>query len=335
MNVVGDDDIAERLIDDSVCDHVSVLKAYDPDRYEALGPRLSKDGKMEVSPWLWPERFSERDYDRLRRNAGPEGWARKYQQDWRPSVGRTFTRDMWDACQNPLRRISNSPPRHPAGKVAQVACSIDPAFKRTAVAAACVEPTTMRVLDSTAQSALRTTAQMIDMLADQINHWHRPGISEVKWVVVETKGMQRGLITDDALLELQSEVGFEIISQETGWDKRDEDFGVAQMGRSMTRGEMDFPAGDDESIARFQSLLRELMDWRPDVHGNKQKMDEVMAVWFIYKMWHKQRRQSIRRGTNATQFGFGAIPTMPALVIPKVDLTGWQFGQVSSGPLRR
>jgi hypothetical protein len=332
MNVVGDDDIAERLIDDEVCDHVTVLKAHDPDRYLDLGPRANKDGVMEPSEFLWPERYSEQDYDRLRRNAGPEGWARKYQQDWRPSIGRTFSQEMIDNCQNPLRRLHHPPPRHPADKPADVWCSIDPAFKRTAVTSACFEPTILRVLDSYAESSLRTTGQMLDMLAAQITHWHRPGISHVTHVVVETKGMQKGLITDDALLELQAEIGFEIVSQETGWDKRDEDFGTAQMARSMTRAELDFPAADDESRERFITLYREMKDWRPNVHGNKQKMDEVMSLWFLWTRWHKQRRQSIKRGSDASQFGFGGIPTMPGFVTaPRTaaDLSGWKFGQLS------
>src|SRR5258706_4026422 len=197
MNVVGDDDIAERLIDDEVCDHVTVLKAHAPERYLDLGPRPNKDGDMEPSEYLWPDRYSEQDYDRLRRNAGREGWARKYQQDWRLAVGRTFNQEMIDNCQNPLRKLSHRPPRHPADKAAEIACSIDPAFKRTAVASAAFEPTIMRVLDSTALASLRTTGQMIDMLADQIHHYHQPPNAYVKWVIVETKGMQKGIITDD------------------------------------------------------------------------------------------------------------------------------------------
>lgn len=330
MNVVGDGDIAELLIDDEVCDHVTVLKAYDPERYEALGPRPNKDGELEVSPWLWPERYSEADYERLRRNAGPEGWARKYQQDWRPAVGRTFNQEMIDACKNPLRKIEHPPPRHPADKEAEIAVALDPAFKRTAVGSAAFEPTVMRVLDTIAETKPRTTAQMIDMVVDQVRHWHRPGISKVKWVIVETKGMQKGIITDDALLELQAEIGFEIQSQETGWDKHDQDFGIAQMARSMTRAELDFPDGDKASQERFDTLYREMKDWRPDVHGNKLKMDEVMVLWFMWTRWHKQRRQSIKKGSNAGQFGFGGSPTMPGFVVPRmptVDLSKWQFGQ--------
>lgn len=327
MNVVGDGDIAERLIDDEVCDHVTVLKAYDPERYEDLGPRPNKAGDMEVSPWLWPERYSEHDYDRLRRNAGPEGWARKYQQDWRPAIGRTFQQEMIDRCQNELRKIAHPPPKHPAGKEADVWCSIDPAFKRTAVASAAFEPTIMRVLDSTAETALRSTGQMIDMLIAQIHHWHRPGIAIVSHVVVETKGMQKGIATDDALLECQAEIGFEIVEQETGWDKHDTDFGVAQMARSMTRAELDFPAGDKASVERFLTLYREMKDWRPSVKGNKLKMDEVMALWFLWSRWHKQRRKSIKRG-NASDFGFNGVPTLPGFVIPQhrpLDLSGWRF----------
>lgn len=335
MNVVGDGDIAERLIDDEVCDHVTVLKALDPERYEAMGPRPNKDGELEISPWLWPERYDERDYDRLRRNAGPEGWARKYQQDWRPAVGRTFTGDMIEKCANGLRRLDHNPPKHPAGKEAEVMCSIDPSFKRTAVCSAAIEPTILRVLDSQAQTAMRSLAQMIDMLHDQITNWHRPGISVVKWVIVETKGMQEGIATDDRLLELQAEVGFEIIHQETGWDKGDEDFGIAQMARSMDRAELDFPNAGKEEHERFVTLYREMKDWRPGANkngprGNKAKIDELMALWFIWTRWHKQRRKSIKRGSNAAQFGFGGAPTMPGAVVlraPAVDLSAWRFGQ--------
>lgn len=335
MNVVGDGDIAERLIDDEVCDHVTVLAAYN-ERYLDLGPRPNKNGELEVSPWLWPERYNERDYDRLRRNAGPEGWARKYMQDWRPAVGRTFTQDMIDNCKNELRRLDHPPPRHPADREAEVAVSIDPSFKRTAVAAAAFEPTIMRVLDSKAQNALRTTSQMIDMVVDQVRHWHRPGVSKVKWVIVETKGMQKGIVTDDAMLELQAEIGFEIIHQETGWDKHDVDFGVAQMARSMSRAELDFPAGDAHSLDRFATLWREMKDWRPEAkaanRGNRLKQDELMALWFLWTRWHKQRRRSIRRGSDAGQFGFAPIPVMAgaAGTMRVPDLSGWGFGALPS-----
>lgn len=343
MNVVGDDDIAERLIDDEVCDHVTVLKAHDPERYLALGPRMNKDGELEESEFLWPERYSEVDYERMRRNAGPEGWARKYQQDWRPAVGRTFTQEMIDQCQNDLRKMSHTAPMHPSGEPAEVGVSIDPAFKRTAVAAAAFEPTKLVVLDSKAQNAMRTTAQMIDMVADQVLHWHRPGVSNVKWVIVETKGMQQGIATDDRMLELQAQIGFEIVEQVTGWDKRDEDFGVAQMGRSMSRSELDFPAGDMESMNRFVSLYRELRDWRPTtrsgrpIHGNQLKQDELMALWFLWTRWHRKRRQSIRRGSDAAQFGFAPLPRMAgALMVPRgPDLSGWTFGKVPLALPRR
>lgn len=333
MNVVGDDDIADRLFDDQLLTNRFIYKAYD-EAYLELGPRPTKDGGWEVSPWLWPERYSEADYERMRAIAGPEGWARKYQQDWRPSVGRSFTQEMIDVCQNPLRKLSHPPVKHPAGKPAEIACSIDPAFKRTAVASAAFEPTIMRMLDINAESNLRTTSQMIDMLTDQIRHFHRPGISTVKWVIVETKGMQQGIATDDAMLELQAEVGFEIIEQLTGWDKHDEDFGVAQMARSMTRAELDFPAGDQQSLDRFEDLYREMKNWRPEIRaknrGNKLRQDGLMATWFLWTRWHKQRRSSIRRGSDASQFGFGAIPTMPGVLVPAApirapDLSGWRF----------
>lgn len=333
MNVVGDGDIAERLIDDEVCDHVTVLSAYN-ERYLDLGPRPDTDGNLAESAWLWPERYSEKDYDRLRRNAGPEGWARKYMQDWRPAIGRTFTQEMIDGCANGLRRIDNPPPRHPADKPGEIALSIDPAFKRTAVCAAAFEPTMLRVLDTVAQTALRTTSQMIDMLVDQARHWHRPNVAHVKWVVVETKGMAAGLVTDDAMLELQQEIGFEIIEQVTGWDKHDVDFGVAQMARSMSRREIDFPAGDEHSIARFQAMYREMKDWRPDIkaanRGNKLKQDELMALWFLWTRWHKQRRRSIRR-LDAGAFGFAPpVPVaMPGMMrVP--DLSRWSFGALPS-----
>lgn len=338
MNVVGEDDIAERLISEGSFDHLLILPAYneawaDSTSPEYLGPRGAAGKALpEPSPWLWPEVYTEAAYLQQAKNTGglqSAGWQRKFMQDWRPAVARTFSDDMWAKCQNELRSINHRPQRHPQGKPAEIAVSLDPMIGRSAVSAAAFEPTRLVMLDSYAEKNLKTIGQIIDLVISEINRFHVPGESVVKWVIVETKGFQKGIITDDAFLALQAEIGFHVVEQTTGWDKRDTDFGVTAMARSMDYGEIDIPAMDIESRERFDGLRVEMRNWRPNVKGSKLEMDEVMAMWFCWTYWHKERRRSIRRGTDASNFGFGGVPLLPGQRVgrPAVDLSKWRFGQ--------
>lgn len=320
MNVVGDGDIAEELIRTETCDTVTIFKAHD-EQYLELGPRPNVNGDLEPSPWLWPERYDEAAYMRLKKKAGPEGWARKYQQDWRPATTRSFTTEMVQKCANPKRSVLDPPPRHPTGIPAQLAVSLDPGFLVAAVNVAALEPTQFKVLDTIKLRNARTMTQIIDLLADRIFAFHKPPVAEVKVVTVETKGFQRSIITDDAFLELRNVIGFEVVHFDTDWKKNDEDYGITQMARSMERAEFDFPDSDPISRARFDGLYTELYNWRPS-RGNKLEQDEIMAMWFNFVRWHNTIRiRSIQRPPSSESFGFKPLPMSPL-----VTNSDWRFG---------
>lgn len=318
MNVVGDGDIAEELIRSDTCDSVTIFKAFD-EAYLDLGPRPHLNGEVKPSPWLWPERYDEAAYARMKKKAGIESWERKYQQDWRPATTRSFTTAMIEKCSNPKRTVLDPPPRHPGGGVAEIAVSLDPGFTRAAVNVACFEPTRFVQLDTVAGLNLRTLTAQIDMLEDRIRFFHHPPVSAVKWVTVETKAFQKAIVTDDSFLELRDELGFEVVEFMTDWKKNDNDYGITQMARSMERGEFDFPTADPLSKARFDTLFQELYNWRPS-RGNQLVQDEIMAMWFNYVKWHKIRRQSIHRPTDASAFGFKPLPESP------LSGSDWRFG---------
>lgn len=323
MNVVGDGDIAEELIRSGTCTDtggtVTILKAFD-EAYRDLGPRRHVDGRVEESPWLWPEFHDEKWYAIMRAKVGNEAWERKFQQDWRPATTRTFTQQMVEKNCNPHRSVLDPVPKHPTGRVAELGVALDPGFTRAAVSVCAFEPTILRFLDSAALLSARSLAQQIDFLADRIRIFHRPGLHEVKWVTVETKGFQKAIVEDDAFLELRNEIGFEVIAFETNWKKNDEDYGVTQMARSMERGEFDFPTSDALSKARFAGLFSEFYNWRPS-RGTQLVQDELMAAYFNHHKWHKMRRSSIERPADAAAFAMRPVPISP--LVPSSD---WRFG---------
>lgn len=327
MNVVGDGDIGETLVNEGICDTVSILKAYD-EEYLELGPRPTAEDptKLEPSPWLWPERYSPEDYETLKRKVGADGWARKYQQDWRPKTNRTFTQEHLDLCKNPLRG-RNECPAPPGGGAAKISISLDPAFKRTAISVDAFEPTIMRHLDHRSARNLRSIGDMIDMVVEAAKVWHRPDDGMVvHQVVVETKGMQKGIITDDALVEAQRWFNFDVVEQVTGWDKREGELAVAAMARSMSRGEIDFPDRDPTDRDWMASLYSELLRWRPELHGNRLEQDELMALWFNWTRWHRQRVSTITP-VAPDAFRFQGAPARPASTVQYSESSQFTFGR--------
>lgn len=275
-NRVGEGDIYETLMESEILDHLIIVRADqnpDPDQ-----------------TWAWPQRYSERDYDIMRRNAGEVAWERNYLQIGNPSATAVFTKEMWASCRTELRRRDDDPPRHPSGDDAHVVLSIDPSFKRSVVAAFAWEPTRMRWLDYWAKRDLTAWEQLFAVIEELCVRYSTIDRCCVRKVIVETKAFQRGLITDDRMLELQRRFGFDIVPQETGGEKLDDEIGVPQLAQAMRRGEIEIPDGTDDDRAHFDQARDEFCRWRPGARGNKLVQDIVMAAWFQHHHWRRERR---------------------------------------------
>lgn len=289
MNRVGEDDFPSKLIDEGIVDNVIKVRAWD-DRYG----------------WAWPERYSPADYARLRRNVGQDAWERNYLQRGTPLKSMTFSDRHFAKARNGLRSFLHRPPRNPAGGPARVAIGVDPGYGTTAITAAALEPTKLRVLDCHTLHDLTAPEQILRFLEDQLITYTVPGVSKVEFVVVETKAFQQGFITDDRFRELQATYGFTTIPHLTGGEKMDEDIGIPQMALSYLRGEIDLPDADDASRARFDRFYAEHKRWRPYVKGKDLRQDRVMSTWFVWMYWRRQRRVL---ATDPSSFRFRGLPS--------------------------
>ena len=60
------------------------------------------------------------------------------------------------------------------------------------------------------------------------------------------------------------------------------------MANSFADGEIRIPWGDDLTRERMAPLVHELRTWQPK-RGSQLKMDNVMALWFLWMRWQVER----------------------------------------------
>ena len=273
---VGDGDVYERLLDEGLIDHL------------ILYPAIDDEGQF-----LWPERYSEEEYDRMRRNVGEEAWWRNYMQKPKAKGASTFDEISITSCQRPGLSVLHQPR---AGSPIYI--GLDPSIG--GVTAFCVVQhivddhgrNYLRVLDSRAETGLVRYEQIWALLESLINQYGSVG-HEVTDVVIETNAFQKGLERDDRLLELQSRYGFRVRGHNTDRNKYDENHGVPQIPLSMMRGEVEIPwAEDRDTRARMEPLIQEMQMWRPKISGRALRQDRLMSFWFVWIVW-KERHSMI------------------------------------------
>lgn len=272
MNVVGENDFSSRLIDSELVDRLIIVRAWD-ERYG----------------WAWPERYSPRDYKIMERNAGPDGWERKYLQIGVATRSKTFTKRHTTEATNALRSIAHPPPRD-EGQQTNIVITLDPGFGVTAIQAGALLRDRYAILDTRWIEGLTGWAPMFQVIEDMLITYNVPGMSAVTDVVIESKAFQRGLLTDAQLVELMFRFQFDVHPHETGGERNDEDIGVPQMASAMVRHEIEIPYSDPASIEMADRLITEFHRWRPTARGNKLRMDGVMATWFGWSLWRRTRR---------------------------------------------
>lgn len=257
---VGEGDFYERIMELELVDH---LVKY---------PAIDGEGR-----YLWPERYSVKDYERMRRNVGESAWARNYQQQPAAAGDRTFAQAELDGASDPLLRHARRPEHL---TIRSCIVGHDPGFGTNAVFVAGVTDDRFVALDWRVDKGLTSTAQMAQVIDDTMAHWLGQGVRPAH-LVVEDKYVGQGFFADEAFLDLTRKYGCSMSGHRTGYSKYDDDLGVAAMARSFRVGEIVLPGADDPDTLRARAALdAELAAWRPNVKGTKLRQDLVMAMWF-------------------------------------------------------
>jgi hypothetical protein len=285
---VGELDIYEMLLDQGLIDHLIIY------------PAVDDDGK-----YLWPERYSPDEYERMRRNVGEEAWWRNYMQKPRAAGTSTFDENSINASLRPGLSVQHEPrPGSP------IYIGVDPAIG--GITAICVVQHVvddqgrnyLRVLDSRAEPGFTRYEQIWGLIESVLMQWHAVG-HEVTDLVIEENAFQKGMIRDDRLLELQGKWGFRIRGHNTGKNKYDENHGIPQVPLSMARGGVEIPWAEDHlTRARMEPLIQELRVWRPKISGRSLRQDRLMAFWFCWILW-KERQSLILPNHQKQDWSFG------------------------------
>ncbi|WP_300747640.1 hypothetical protein, partial [Pseudomonas sp.] len=286
-NRVGPGDIHEALQESAIVDKTITLPAWDP----AHGG------------WLWPERYSPADYRRMRKNAGEGAWERNYMQKGLANKDAAFSDKRIGNCKNNLRSILDPPPRPAAGGEARVIIGLDPGLSKASFHVAALEPHKFWSLDLRLLENARSYGIYGDILDELCMQFHRPGISVVTHVIIETKAFQGGLLQDDRIVAARRRWNFDIMPFDTGVNKYDPDLGIPQIGPLMDYGEIDFPNRDTVSEDRYAPLYRQLRRWKPLVRGNKLEQDHVITFWFCVHWW-KMWRRTLSANVDSRAFDF-------------------------------
>jgi hypothetical protein len=281
-------DSYEELLDEGLVDHLIIY------------PAINDEGK-----YLWPERYSEDDYERLRRNAGEEAWWRNYMQKPRAAGANTFDEAAIDSSLRPGLSVSTDPRQG-----SPIYIGLDPAIggvTALSVVQHIVDDThgnRLRVLDSRAESGFVRYEQIWGLLESMIMQWTAVG-HEVTDVIIEENAFQKGMVLDDRAQEIQKKWSVRMRGHNTGINKYDENHGIPQMPLSMARGQVEIPYAEDHlTRARMEPLLQEFRSWRPKISGRALRQDRLMSFWFVWLIW-KERQSALIRPAGKTDWSYG------------------------------
>lgn len=296
MTRVGDEDFANALIEADLVDDLIIIPAQD------------QDGK-----WLWPERYSAEDYERKKRQVGDAAWARNYMQAPTASGEETFEPELLEKVKNSMRSIMHPAPLTEDG-LTSIMLSIDPAIGGgNGLLAAAATPGKLVVLDGRVDWGFSRNEQIWNVLEDYLVRFNEHGVSHVTDVIIEAMAFQKGLLEDDGLIELQERYGFTIRSHLTGYNKYDENLGIAAMAMSFRRDEVEIPWAEDElTRPHMEPLLHELSKWRPYRRGTKLVQNRVMTLWFAWLRW---RLNKTGEQADPSQFATRGLPYAQSKVL--------------------
>lgn len=269
MTRVGPVDFAEALIDAGLVDNLI--------KYPAINAKGER---------LWPERYTQANYDQMRRNAGETAWARNYQQNPMAAGDRTFTDDMLNGAAETAFRFNHLPP---GVEIKKAIVAHDPGYGVNAVMTLGVTAEKCYLLGWRTDRGLTSNDQMAQIIGEEIDHFAGLGVRTAHLVIEKSFGSQ-GLFTDDAFLALATKYGCSLSPHHTGHNKLDDGIGIAAMARAFSMGELVLPGADDDDTKRARAALdSEFAAWRPGIKGTKLRQDLVITAWMGWLRWRTER----------------------------------------------
>ena len=306
---IADDDVWERLLDDTELDD-TVMKVI------KLRAIYNDPDTGQPRP-LWPERYNLDQLERMRKK-NKEGFDRNYMQSpGLTSKGkRTFTKDKVEPCLDSSRSLLHRPP---ANSIVYI--GLDPAIGGKNAVIACEATPDYQLIVRRIQEAedLFSNNQVIGEVEQSVEYVQLDG-AWVTDVIIEDKAFQKGLFGEEALLDLQNKHGFMVHGHQTGLNKYDTDLGVPSMVTSFIKKEIVLPwADDDYTRSWIGELQRQLYAWKPGVKGNRLRQDLVMALWFCWLTWRQRWKRPATASNGQRGFktqGLPWTPTKTGILVP-------------------
>lgn len=262
---VGPGDFYELLLDNDLVDNLVCI------------PAINAEGE-----YLWPERYSDAEYKKMRKNVGEEAWWRNYMQQPRVAGDQCFLGEYIDSCKNEYKKVGDWNVEDGI-----TVLSLDPALGGGNSLTVTQFGRQLKILDQITDYNLARTEQILDRIQDAAIRY-RPA-----HLIIEKNAFQKGLARDDRLLTMASSYGFRMSEHHTHNNKRDETFGVAAMAQDFGRQLVEIPwANDPITRARMEPLVAELESWRADIPTRKLRQDRVMSLWFAWLRWRQYGAQN-------------------------------------------
>jgi hypothetical protein len=250
-------------------------QSYFPRQYDAGGLPIVNEAGDQMG-------WDDADLAVRRKKVGEDEWERVYMQrpqsDFASMISEAEIAEATDAGRLPGHPFVNA-----AGRIA----TLDPALAGHAA---------FTIYDYTADHLAvidvvdlfqPTTNQRLFGEIERLTQRYKP-----EWWVIEENALQQGYIVDDVFVEMRNRYGFNAIPHHTGEGNRKADpiLGVPSMLAAIVRGEIRFPRIGPNDTA-FATLFDQLMAWRPDIPTRRLLQDQVMSMWFGYRLWRKLREQ--------------------------------------------
>ncbi len=308
-NRVGRGDVYEEFLRLDLIDELVIIPALDltkpigqqsnfPRQYRDAAGMVTTDKELGVEPILDEsgDQMGWDDDDLVKRRAavGEDQWSRVYMMQ---------PESDYNAMLTPEEIAKSTDVDRPVGAAAKdavaVLASLDPALQNHAFfIAAGYDSSHLYVYDAIDRFKLATFKRVYAEIRS-LTEKYRPGI----WVI-ENNNIQSGFLLDDPFVEMRDEYGFRAVGHHSGADKRNADskLSVPAMMEAIRRGEIRFPRviGENEGFTR---LFDQLISWRPDIPTKQLVQDAVMALWFAWLRWKRERAALINEGTSIRRQG--------------------------------
>lgn len=290
------DDFYRELLDDDELRTLMRVVRFPALRYNAL---------TKQTETLWPERYTEANYNRMRIKAGPEGWARNYmQEDGDNRAEMPYKVEVVDSCKNSDYTLGAEPTQ---GSTVYV--SVDPALGsfNVVMASEVTGDGKLIIRELREDTGFVRNEQIMEAVNVVVAAMNKTGhVTDVIW---EAMNFQAGLARDERLVDMAAYHGFTNREHLTGHNKYDPDVGVNSMVESFRRGDIILPwAPDDRTRAVIGELRRQLCAWRPGMRGTKLRQDMVMALWFQWIFWQQRRKRPEKSQSEHTGWKRQASP---------------------------